>query len=206
MQVVHYPFLNSGESGPLAPIVLGPYKGDWHTGVDIYKRWLDTWYHPLPMPAWATEVHSWQQLQINSAEDDLRTRYADLPQRVAEDARHGITAVQLVGWNLGGQDRDNPSDDIDPRLGSAAELKDAIAQIQKMGVHVILFAKYAWADTSTEWYKKELYKHMATDPYGDIYTWAGYKVSNSGTTGRNQSAQFSDGVLKRCGVAENPCA
>lgn len=175
MQVVHYPFLNSGESGHLAPIVLGPYKGDWHTGVDIYKRWLDTWYHPFPMPAWATEIHSWQQLQINSAEDDLRTRYADLPQRVAEDARHGITALQLVGWNLGGQDRDNPSDDIDPRLGSAAELKDAIAQIQKMGVHVILFAKYAWADTSTEWYKKELYKHMATDPYGDIYTWAGYR-------------------------------
>jgi hypothetical protein len=175
MQIVHFPFLNPGESSALAPIVLAPYRGDWHAGVDIYKRWLTTWFHPLPMPAWAEDIHAWQQLQINSSEDDLRTRYADLPRRVADDARHGITILQIVGWNQGGQDRDNPTDDTDPRLGTTAELKDAIAQIEKMGVHVVLFAKYAWADTSTEWYKSELSKHMATDPYGDIYTWAGYR-------------------------------
>lgn len=175
MQVVHYPFLNSGESGPLAPIVLAPYCGDWHAGVDIYKQWLATWFHPEPMPAWAQDIHAWQQLQINSSEDDLRTRYVDLPRRVADDAKHGITALQLVGWNRGGQDRDNPTDDTDPRLGTATELKDAIAQIENTGVHVVLFAKYAWADTSTDWYKRELYKDMATDPYGDIYTWAGYR-------------------------------
>jgi hypothetical protein len=175
LQVVHFPFLNSGESGALAPIVLGPYRGDWHAGVDIYKQWLTTWFHPLPMPVWVEDIHAWQQLQINSSEDDLRTRYVDLPKRVAEDAKHGITALQLVGWNMGGQDRDNPTDDTDPRLGTAAELRDAIAQIENMGVHVVLFAKYAWADTSTDWYKQELHKHMATDPYGDIYTWAGYR-------------------------------
>jgi hypothetical protein len=175
MQVVHYPFLNSGEYGPLAPIVLAPYRGDWHSGVDIYKRWLTTWFHPLPMPAWAEDIHAWQQLQINSSEDDLRTKYVDLPARVADDVKHGITVLQLVGWNRGGQDRDNPSDDTDPRLGTATELRDAVGRMENMGIHVVLFAKYAWADTSTDWYKSELYKHMATDPYQGIYTWAGYR-------------------------------
>jgi Domain of unknown function (DUF6259) len=175
MQVVHFPFLNAGESGALAPIVLAPYRGDWHAGMDIYKQWLTTWFHPLPMPAWAADVHAWQQLQINSSEDDLRTRYVDLPKRVAGDAKLGITALQLVGWNRGGQDRDNPTDDTDPRLGTKAELRDAIAQIENMGIHVILFSKYAWADTSTDWYKQELSKHMATGPYGDIWSWPGYR-------------------------------
>lgn len=175
MQVVHYPFLNSGESGPLAPIVLTPYRGDWHAGVDIYKRWLATWFHPEPMPSWSEDIHAWQQLQINSSEDDLRTQYAELPARVADDPKHGITVLQLVGWNHGGQDRDNPSCDADPRLGTTAELKDAIARMENMGIHVVLFAKYAWADTSTDWYKTELSRHMATDPYGDIYSWAGYR-------------------------------
>jgi hypothetical protein len=175
LQVVHYPFLNSGESGSLAPIVLAPYKGDWHAGADINGRWLATWYHPLPMPAWAQDMDAWQQMQINSSEDDLRTRYVDLPARVADDAKHGITVLQLVGWNRGGQDRGNPSNDTDPRLGTTAELRDAIARIQNMGVHVVLFAKYAWADTTTEWYKTELHSHMATDPYGEVYKWEGYR-------------------------------
>lgn len=175
MQLVHFSFVHPGESGVLAPIVLAPYRGDWHSGVDIYKRWLTTWFHPLPMPPWAQDVHAWQQLQINSAEDDLRTRYVDLPRRVADDAKHGVTVIQLVGWNHGGQDRDNPTDDTDPRLGTAAELKDAIARIENMGVHVVLFAKYAWADTSTDWYRNELHKYMATDPYGGVYTFTGYR-------------------------------
>jgi Domain of unknown function (DUF6259) len=114
-------------------------------------------------------------LQINSSEDDLRTRYVDLPKRVAANAQHRVTALQLVGWNKGGQDRDNPSDDTDPRLGSTADLKNAIAQIEKMGIHVVLFGKYAWADTTTEWYKSELAQHMATDPYGQPFVWDGYK-------------------------------
>jgi hypothetical protein len=193
MQVVHYPFLNPGESGSLAPIALTPYSGDWHAGADIYKRWLATWYHPLPMPAWAEGIHAWQQLQINSSEDDLRTRYVDLPQRVAEDSKHGITVLQLVGWNQGGQDRDNPSNATDPRLGTPADLKNAIHQIEKNGVHVVLFAKYAWADTSTSWYKTELYKHMATNPYGDIYTWAGYRYQTPEQLSAMNTRNFATG-------------
>ena len=201
MQVVHYPFLNSGESGPLAPIVLAPYRGDWHAGADVYKRWLATWFHPLPMPAWAQDIHAWQQLQINSSKDDLRTKYGDLPARVADDPKHGITVLQLVGWNRGGQDRDNPTCDTDPRLGRAAQLKDAIARMENMGIHVVLFAKYAWADTSTDWYKTELYKHMATDPYGDIYTWAGYRYQTpeqfAGINPRNLATACSNDAAWR---------
>jgi hypothetical protein len=187
LRVVHFPFLNPGETATLAPIALGPYMGDWHAGVDIYKRWRDTWYPNAALPAWATEVHSWQQLQINSSADDLRTRYVDLPRRVKEAAENGITAVQLVGWNLGGQDGGNPTSDTDPRLGTTAELKNAIAEIQRMGVRVVLFDKYAWADMSTEWYKKELHKHMASDPFDIIYSWRGYKYQTPAQlTGMNQ--------------------
>ena len=47
-----------------------------------------------------------------------------------EYARNGVRAVQLVGWNLGGQDRDDPSQDTDPRLGTWQEFHDAIAQVR----------------------------------------------------------------------------
>lgn len=171
----HYPFVPPGSSAELARIVLSPFKGDWHHGADVYRRWRATWFHPPIGPEWVEGVNSWQQLQINSAEDDLRTPYSDLPRRAAEAARYGINAIQLVGWNNGGQDRGNPSHDTDPRLGSSEDLKKAIAQIEATGVHVILFNKYTWADTSTPAYENGLKDHVAHDPNGQPYIDPGYE-------------------------------
>jgi hypothetical protein len=173
--ITHFPFAAAGESAPLSRVVLRPYKGSWHKGVDAYKQWRSTWFQRPPAPAWVQQVHSWQQLNINSPEDDLRLRYEDLPKIGRDCAKYGVKAIQLVGWNNGGQDRANPSHDTDPRLGTREQLRDAIAQIQSLGVNIILFNKYTWSDISTDWFRKELYQHAARDPYGDYYTHPGYE-------------------------------
>jgi hypothetical protein len=82
--------------------------------------------------------------------------------------------VQLIGWNIGGQDRDDPSQNTDPNLGTWQQFHDAIAKVQSLGVNVILFGKLNWADLTTEWYKTELYKYEAKDPYGIRYEQGGY--------------------------------
>jgi hypothetical protein len=175
MESVHLAFVGGGQSAALSEIVFAPYQGDWHQGVDIYKQWKQKWFHRPPAPAWVEDVHAWQTLQIDSSEDDLRTQYRDLPARIAQAARYGVTAVQLIGWNDGGQDRGDPSNSTDPRLGTHAELKNAIAKSEEMGVHIILFNKYTYADVTTQRYKHELYRDMATDPYGNTYGHPGYQ-------------------------------
>ena len=174
-RIWHFPFVNSNETATLSPIVLNPYKGSWQYGVDNYKAWRKTWFKYPNTPQWAKEVHSWQQLHINSPEDELRCQYKDLVKYGAECAKHGVKAIQLVGWNNGGQDRGNPSHDTDPRLGTWKDLKDAIAKIEAMGVHIILFNKYTWADRSTDWFRKDLIKYACKDPYGDYHVYDGYQ-------------------------------
>jgi len=171
----HLPFLSSGESGRLHAVVLQPYVGTWHRGADCYKTWRKTWYSPPPTPDWAREVHSWHQIHINSPEDELRCPYKDLVQYGKDCVKHGVKAIQLVGWTDKGQDRGNPSHDIDPRLGTWEELRDAIGAIHDMGVKVILFNKYTWSDRSEEWFRRELVKYAAMDPYGDYYVTSGYQ-------------------------------
>ncbi len=174
VEAVHYPFLPPGESVEFSPVVLTPYQGGWQAGLDVYRRWRATWYQPAPAPAWLHPVHSWQQIQIGSSEDDLRTRFVDLPARAEALAAHGVTALQLVGWNHGGQDRGNPSHDPDPRLGTWEELRGAIAQIEALGVRVILFNKFVWADITRPDYRAML-PSAALDPYGQPYHHPGYE-------------------------------
>ena len=173
----HFVFVQPRSTRKLAPIVMRSYSGDWHAGVDVYKQWRATWFRSASLPGWVKEVHSWQQLQIDGAEEDFSIPYRDLAMRAKECASNGVTAIQLVGWNRGGQDRGDPSQDTDPGLGTWQELHDAIAQAQAMGVKMILFGKLNWADLTTEWYKKELYKYAATDPYGIPYEQGGYSYT-----------------------------
>jgi hypothetical protein len=176
---VHIPYIQPGEKRELTPIALQPYQGGWQHGVDIYKTWRSTWMKLPKVPAWATDPHAWQQVHINSPEDELRIRFSDLPRIGAECAAHGVKAIQLVGWNDGGQDQGNPSHDPDPRLGTFEELRQAIRRINEMGVKVILFAKFTWSDRATPRFHSDLHRLAIKDPYGDFHVYAGYQYQTA---------------------------
>jgi hypothetical protein len=170
----HFVFAQPGSEMKLVPIVMRGYKGDWHAGVDVYREWRNTWFKKPHLPDWAKQVHSWTMLRMNTPEEDYTISYKRFVEYGEEYAKYGVKAVQLIGWNIGGQDRDDPSQDTDPNLGTWQEFHDAIAKVQSLGVNVILFAKLNWADLTSKWYKDELYKYEAKDPYGIRYEQGGY--------------------------------
>ena len=175
VRAAQLPYVTPGERRTLAPVALCLYQGDWQDGANIFTTWRESWQPKSVLPDWVRDVHAWQQIHINSPEDELRIRFTDLVEVGRECAKHGVKAIQLVGWNDGGQDQGNPSHDPDPRLGTFEELNQAIAEIQKMGVKMILFTKFVWADRATERYRNELYRSAIKDPYGDDYVYAGYR-------------------------------
>jgi hypothetical protein len=170
----HFVYAHPQTTATLVPVVLRGYEGDWHSGADCYKEWRTTWFKEPHLPDWAKSVHSWTMLRMNTPEQDYGVPYTNLIKYAKEWAANGVKAVQVVGWNKGGQDGDDPSQDTDPGLGTWQEFHDTIAQVQAMGVKVILFAKLNWADLTTSWYTNELYKYECTDPNGKRYEQGGY--------------------------------
>jgi hypothetical protein len=168
-RVCHFTYAHPQSAVQLAPVILHPYSGDWHAGLDIYKQWRETWFGKPHIPEWVRQVNSWQQLQIDGSEQDYSIPYRDLIKYGTECAENGVAAIQLVGWHRGGQDGGEPCMDTDPGLGTWQELHDAVAQIQAKGVKMILFHKPVFADMSTNWYKEVLYKYACVDPYGNNY-------------------------------------
>ncbi len=118
----HMSFIAPGDTLDTAPIALSPYAGDWQAGADRYRAWRKTWFRHPKRPAWVEDVHSWLQIQIFGAEDEMNFRYTDLPEIARDCTKYGIKAIQLTGWAEGGQDRGNPSHDIEPALGTREEL------------------------------------------------------------------------------------
>lgn len=173
--VAHLPYVAPGEERSLAPIRLEGYTGDWHQGADVYIRRRRTWQQDAPLPDWTADVHAWQQVQLNSPEDERRYTFADLPAIAKECADRGVKAIQVVGWNEGGQDQNNPSHTPDPNLGGAQALAEAVAACHDLGVRVVLFTKFTWADRATDRFRKELVGSAIKDPYGDYYMHPGYR-------------------------------
>ncbi len=172
---IHAPYIQPGESRSLTPIAVQPFQGGWQDGVDVYRRWRGSWMTTPEIPEWARQPHAWWQLHINSPEDELRIPFKELGKIGEEAARHNVRAIQLVGWNDGGQDQGNPSHDPDSRLGTFDELKAAIAEIQSHGVKLIIFVKFTWADRATDWFREDLHRLAVKDPYGDYYHYNGYQ-------------------------------
>ena len=173
----HFLFVHPHSSRTTAPVCLCTYDGDWHGGVDVYKQRRAQWFKQPHVADWTKDVHSWLQLQIDGAEQDYSIPYRELPRHIDECAANGVTAIQLVGWNIGGQDGGDPCLDTDPGLGTWEELHQAILHARSKGVKMILFAKPVWADRTMEWCKTELYKYAATDPYGIPYEIGGYSYT-----------------------------
>ncbi len=173
--VAHVPFVAPGETRALTPVALATYQGDWHQGADLYIARRTSWMPTATAPHWASEPHAWLQLHVNSPEDELRLQFEDLPEVARSCVRHGVSVIQLVGWNTGGQDRNNPSHDADVRLGGPDALAGAIAACQALGVRVVLFAKHTWADRSTQRFRSELVRDAVKDPFGDHYVYPGYR-------------------------------
>lgn len=179
LSAVHLPYVLPGQSRRLTGIAIQPYVGDWHAGADLYRERRRDWMDEPAGPAWTREPHSWQQIQLNSSEDTLRVQFADLPGIARECADRGVTALQLVGWNDGGQDRNNPCHDPDPRLGGAEALGRAIAECRRLGVKVVLFAKFVWADRASERFREDLVDLAVKDPYGDYYVFPGFRYDTA---------------------------
>lgn len=172
---MHHPFVQPGETYDLSPIVLKTYTGDWHNGTDMYKQWRKTWMQKPPAPDWLQPIHSWQQIQMSTWGDSLQIKYNDLIDYARQCQKHGVRAIQLTGWTLYGQDGRLPIHDIDPRLGTRKELKDAIRQIQEMGIKVVLYQKYTCVDIGTDWYKQELHQYTSKDIFGNTHGHEGWR-------------------------------
>lgn len=173
------PFVPPAGSWQGPPIVVHFHDGTWWAAAEYFRSWFDTQVPAARRGAWLSDEDAWQSTIISYPDGTIGYRFSDLP-RLARDAREaGIRVLQIDGWDTGGIDRDYPDYRPDPRLGTADELREALAECGRLGVRVMLFSNLQWVSTDTDWYTAELHRYAVRDPSGSVRGGMGWEYNTT---------------------------
>ncbi len=153
-----FPYLKHGTFAS-GPVVLQVHQGDWHEGSALYRAWFDKHFNVKREPSWLRKEMAWQSVIISNSEDVAVWRFKDLPKLAAGAKKYGVTTFEILGWDIGGIDRGYPQYQPDPRLGTPAEFRQALADMKKLGVHPLIFANVQFADTAAPIFRDKLSRY-----------------------------------------------
>ncbi|KTR95652.1 hypothetical protein NS220_05045 [Microbacterium testaceum] len=143
LDAIHFPE-GDGSRASLPEMILAPFAGAWSNGLAAY---LPT-QEPTRKSAasWLREPRSWLQVQLMSTEGEPRYDFDALVEIIEECAREGIGAIQIVGWNEGGQDGLVPQHRPAAKLGGEEGLRRALDRARELDVATVLYVKYVWVE------------------------------------------------------------
>lgn len=168
-EAIHFPVESRG-TRELPTMRIAPYRGDWTAGTDVYRATQGP--TRLSGAAWLAEPRSWLQVQLMSTEGEPRYDFGDLVDIIEECAAAGIGAIQITGWNEGGQDGLVPVHRPAVKLGGEAGLRRALERARELDVKTVLYVKYVWVEKPGP-YWAEFEASVARDPNGQPYAQPG---------------------------------
>ncbi len=166
-----HPFVPQGQSWAGPPVALRYAEGDQKQAGQIYRNWFSkTFGISQPEDNWIRRESFFVMTMFMLPEGTISMKFKDIPKWAKAAKEHGINALQVSGWQIGGHDNGYPYYTIDPRLGTWDELKAGIDYAHKLGQKVYFFVNYQAAMLESDWYKNELEPMREMGPNGEL-TW-----------------------------------
>lgn len=183
--ICQYPFVTKGETLSVATVVAGLFAGDWRVGSDIYGAFARaTFYQTVTPPEWVKQMRGWQRIILRHQYGEIFWKYEDLPRLYREGKAAGLDTLLVFGWWKGRFDNGYPHYEVDEELGGEEALRDAIAEVKRMGGNVILYNNGILIDKKTDFYREYGHEIATIDIDGNEYE-DHYKFENDGTVLRN---------------------
>lgn len=183
--ICQYPFVRPGERLSTAPVVVTLGEGDWRIGSDIYGEFArSSFYTPVTPRDWVVNMTGWQRVILRHQFGEIFWKYEDLPRLYLEGRRCGLDTLLVFGWWRGRFDNGYPHYEPDDELGGEQGLRDAIAEVRRLGGHVILYNNGILIDKKSDFYREHAAEAVRIDIDGNEYE-DHYKFENNGTVLRN---------------------
>jgi len=161
------PFLRAGGRAASRPFVLDFFRGSWHRGADLYRRFMETWYRPLESRPFVRRLRGLIELFFSFDENGKATeKEPDELYRYALECRErlGLDVAHLCGYHEGGFDARYPLyHRILKRIGGAEGLKKFIRRCRSDGFHTDIYTNCRITDIATDWWQETGRKWACVD-------------------------------------------
>ncbi len=183
--ICQYPFVRQGETIECAPVIVAFGEGSWKDGSDIYGEYArGSFYHPVEPKPWVRKMTGWQRIILRHQFGDIFWKYEDLPRLYLEGKKYGLNTLLVFGWWRGRFDNGYPHYEVDEELGGEVALRDAIAEVKRLGGYVILYNNGILIDKKSDFYREHRNEAARIDIDGNEYE-DHYKFEDNGTVLRN---------------------
>lgn len=173
--IQHLPLTRPGGRFSGSPVVVRVVDGDWRAAGQVYRDWFGTAFGiASPDRDWIRRQSFFLMTMFMLPEGTINYTFRDIPRWARAAKEHGVNAVQISGWQVGGHDNGYPYYVPDPRLGTWEELEEGIRACHEMGLKVFFFVNYQPMMLESELYKNELHKYREWNPEGGLTWQAGW--------------------------------
>jgi hypothetical protein len=134
-------------------VMVMPYSGDWYFASKFYRSWYNQYFKVAESPAWVKKDNGWLLAILKQQNGQVMWNYQDIDKLCDIAKEFNLSTIGLYGWAVGGHDNLYPYYKPDPLMGGREELTKAIANAQKKGIRIILYANGMIMDVSTDYYQ-----------------------------------------------------
>lgn len=164
---IFFPYTPTGGTFAGPPVVLRSFDGDWTAAATIYRDWFTSEFALTDPRASRYRAQSAiQDTMFLLPEGNVTHTFADMGRWARDAAERGVRSVMISGWHQGGHDNGLPVYAPDERLGTWDELAAGIRACHDEGVEVYFFVNVQPVDCDSDWYREELHRYRAVDPWG----------------------------------------
>lgn len=180
--MVKYPFVRTGETWTSEPVIVRLHRGTWHEASRGYRAWARTWMSDPNPPEWIQRSAGWAHpaLGRKGQSGHITGRYADYPAMWKDAKALGLGSLIVFGWVKQGFDNRYPEYETDEALGGEAELRQAVADVERAGGRTILYTQGQLIDPATGFYETKGRHVTAKTIWGYDYR-EQYAFSTAGT-------------------------
>lgn len=138
-------FVEPGQSWTSCEFGVGVHDGDWHATADRLRQWVQTWRKPCDTPPAVREQIGLLHIQTHGFSGEPYHEFAELPDIARDAMRYGVRDLMFWDNTASVYFRPDRGDFWEMPAKRRKELKQALAEVRKLGASVSSFVNWRLA-------------------------------------------------------------